>query len=362
MYKGMAIMGVIITHLVLIQIGTNSTDNQQLPIVQFMYSGLIMFIVVSGYLYKSNRSYTENVRKRVIPLLVVFLLSIPVMTAVMYAYLSVLGYDLSSYSFVDLILKTYVGKGTFMDINGEQFALDRVIMAPYEVTIQMYYIQVLIASFLVFYAIADFLLKDPRVTVAAIAVLLLVESLYMEFIHIQAPFYLHLVPLFLAFLLLGAMMSRYRFADMLEKGIGNRTFQIGLVISLLLTLFFLLVFPYNCDITKSYFGNYGIFSVFIFCLSSLSSGIFQLFVASALSVVPVVSHVFLYMGKNILYFFLLHMLVAKMMIAPFITLDTEKWIPLDPLPAVCVAFAAMAVIGILSYIYRKMRYPEQSKS
>jgi fucose 4-O-acetylase-like acetyltransferase len=51
-YKGIAILGVIITHVVLLQNGMGGKAGDSSALVQFLFSGLIMFMVISGYFYK----------------------------------------------------------------------------------------------------------------------------------------------------------------------------------------------------------------------------------------------------------------------------------------------------------------------
>ena len=65
-YKGLAILGVITTHLALLQNGTDGVEGDPSPAVQFMFSGLFVLTIMSGYFYKPGRSFVQNVRKRVI--------------------------------------------------------------------------------------------------------------------------------------------------------------------------------------------------------------------------------------------------------------------------------------------------------
>jgi fucose 4-O-acetylase-like acetyltransferase len=95
--------------------------------------------------------------------------------------------------------------------------------------------------------------------------------------------------------------------------------------------------------------------MYTFALTCLSCGLFQMYIALLFSKIPGISHLFKLMGENVLYLFLLHMTVAKMLIAPFIHLDTTVHIPLEFLPALGLAFLTIAVILVLAYIYRRIR-------
>jgi len=108
-YKGMAIMGVIITHLVLLQNGTTGKGDDPSALVQFMFSGLFMFMVVSGYFYKPGGTYLEKVKKRVVPLVLIYVGAITAVTLVLFVYMAALGYD-TSYNPFMLIFRVIVGK------------------------------------------------------------------------------------------------------------------------------------------------------------------------------------------------------------------------------------------------------------
>ncbi len=356
MFKGLAILGVIITHLVLNQNGTDGTHNDPSAIVMFLYSGLVMFVVVSGYFHKPGRSFAENLKKRVLPLLLIFIGSTVAMTLLMYVYELALGYDLSAYpNPLELIWTLIISKGIFLPLDSADFTLAKQLMAPYEVTIQMYYLQILVIGYIIFYLIADRVLKDWRTAVATILVLLCAETIYIQLVNIQLPFYMHLSPLFTAFLLLGALLSKYRFADFLENNIRDRRFWLGFGLLVLLALALLFFLPDNYEIKASIFGSRGILSVFIFSLVSFTCGMIQFFLAAILAKVPGVSAVFMLMGRNILYLFLLHMLVARMILAPFVTLGADVWIPLGITDSLILAFATIPVMLVLSYMYKRIK-------
>jgi fucose 4-O-acetylase-like acetyltransferase len=343
-YKGIAILGVIITHVVLLQNGMGGKAGDTSAIVQFLFSGLIMFMVISGYFYKPGSSFLHNVKKRVVTLLVVYFAAIVVMTSVMYLYLLIIGYDLSSYDLVDVIVKVAFGKANFVDMTSDEFFDLMQPMAPFEVTVMMYYLGIL----------ADRVLKDWRMAVVAILILFGITSLYMEFVHIQLPLFAYYAPMVAGFLLVGALLSKVRFAEMLETGYRTRNFWLVLIIATVLSALCLLLFPAQTDVVYGRIGT-GPLRVYTFAATSLSCGIVQLYVVLLLSKIPGVSHLFNDMGKNIIYLFLLHMLVAKMLIAPFVELPADKFIPLGFMPALALAFGTIAVILVISHIYRRIR-------
>ena len=356
LYKGMAILGVIITHLVLLQNGTDGYSNEPSAFVQFMYAGLIMFIVVSGYFYKPGRSYMENVRRRVVPLFVMFVVLTILMTVILYLYLIALGYDLSQYSLADVLLTAVLGKGyAFVDFTSPEFLPYTHMMAPFQATIQMYYLGVLCIAYLIFFAVVDRVIGDWRKMLATALILFFISSAYIEFVHLQTPMYIHYAPMFAGFLMVGAILKKFDFALFLQNGLRDRRYWIGFVIAIAIAALMLFLFPANTEITIGVIGDYGIFSVFTFAAVALSCGIVQLFASAILLRLPIWNRLFIHMGKEVLPLFLYHMLVCKMLIAPFVTLDTTQQIPLPAGEALIAAFATVAVILVLTYFYRKLR-------
>ena len=226
--------------------------------------------------------------------------------------------------------------------------------APFYVSTQMYYLGVLCFAYLIFFALIDRVIGDWRKLVATIAVLFLITSAYIEFVHLQTPFYIHMVPMFAGFLMVGALLRKFNFAHFLENGLRDKRYWIGLFVATIFTGLTLILFPADTDITLGKIGDYGIFSVFTFAATSLSCGITQLFLAAILLRLPIWNSLFLHMGKEVLPLYLYHMLVCKMLIAPFVTLGTDYNIPLPFAEALVMAFVTIAVILVLTYFYRRI--------
>ena len=351
-YKGLAILGVIVTHLVLMQNGTNGSGVS--PWVQFLFSGLIMFMVISGLFYRPGRGYVENVRRRVLPLVVIYVLSGVVLTVLLYLYLLALGYDLSQYSLLAELGDAVIGKGCFLDVNSPEFIDIMDHGALFSTSTALYYLIILSGGYLIFYAIAERALKDWRVAVLSILVLLAVESVYIALVHIQLPFYIHLYPMVAAFLLLGALLGKHHFVEFLENGLRNRRYWITLTVLIVIAAVCLMAFPAATNLRRLNIGDYGLFTGFTFALTTLSCGFVQMYIVVILSKIPGLSHVFALMGANILYLFLLHIAVAKVLVAPFVQLVDTYEIPLEFLPAIGVTLATIAIILVMAHIYRRI--------
>ncbi len=355
LYKGMAIFGVVVTHIALLQNGAGGPTGQTSAVVQFMYSGLVMFILVSGYFYKPGRTYAENIRHRVVPLVCIYIIFNILATLVVYVYMLAIGYDLSSYDLGAVIAKALFGKGVWMDTHSLEFFAAVQVLAPYDVTIQTYYLAMLFLGYLIFYAVVDRVIGNWKTAVATILILFAISSAYLGLVHIQLPLYLHYAPMVAGFLLIGALLSKYRFIQFIDSGHRAKKFWMGFAAAVLLSVACLILFPAPTNITTNEIGDYGIFTVFTFAATCISCGMLQLFLSSLLTRVPGWSHLFIYMGYNSLYLFLYHMVVAKMLVAPFVDLGVDQYIPLPTPQAMVVATASIAIILIASHFYRKYK-------
>ena len=356
MYKGFAILGVIVSHMVLLQMGAGDTTGSPNTFNQFMYSGLIMFIVISGFFYRPGRSYLENVKKRVVPFLLIFIAATVILTVIMFGYMVIIGYDLSQFhSLGEVIWNVITSKGVFLDWTTDAYQAEKVILAPFEVTIMMYYLQMLVMSYLIFFAIADKVLKNWKITVIAILILFGISSVYCEYIHIMLPFYMHLAPMGAGFLLTGALVAKTDFRTILTDNIHDRRFWIIMAVSLAIGAIFLFVFPANVELTTNIFGKYGAFNIYAYAIKSLACGFFQITIVAIITKIPGISHLFTAMGRNILYLFLLHMFIGKLIIAPFVTIGVDKWIPLSLVPSLILVVGTIATILVMSAIYVRLK-------
>ena len=77
-------------------------------IAEFAYAGLPMFMVISGYFYKRGKGYIDNVKHRVIPVIITLVISAVFLTSMMYGYLWILGYDLSGYDLSSDIIEIII--------------------------------------------------------------------------------------------------------------------------------------------------------------------------------------------------------------------------------------------------------------
>ena len=68
MYKGIAILGVIAVHVFIFPtMQQGEAEGSGMPlVVQALYLGLLGFFAISGYFYRPNRGFANNVKKRLL--------------------------------------------------------------------------------------------------------------------------------------------------------------------------------------------------------------------------------------------------------------------------------------------------------
>ena len=325
-------------------------------VAELVYAGLPMFMVITGYFYKSGRSYMENVKHRVIPVLLVLVISTVFLTSIMFAYMWALGYDLSSYDLFEDIMTILIGKECFNTIGVDGFTAGAVL-APYDISAGYYYLQILAVGLLIFYAVADHVLDDWRKTVTAILALLSMTALYLEVVNLQLPFSAQLGPVVASFLLLGALLGKYRVADFIENGYREKRYWIILALFTVAAVASVILFPSGMTLYNSKFGANGALSVFTFLFLSVTCGTVLWFITALLIRVPIVSTVFTYAGMNSIILFTQHMFIAKLITAPFYTIGTEYWVTVDSLGTRFIILMATLTLlfGLCHFLHRLFR-------
>ena len=322
-------------------------------VAELIYAGLPMFMVITGYFYKSGRSYMDNVKHRVVPVILLLIVSTVFLTSLMYGYMWMLGYDLSGFDLVDDILTIIVGKESFSTIGSDGFTAGAVI-APYDISAGFYYLQILTVGLLIFYALADYVIDDWRKCVTAIFALMGFTALYLDTINIQLPFSAQIGPVVAAFLLLGAMLGRYNVAYYIENKYREPRYWLVFGIILVCAVASVILFPTGMNLYNSKFGSNGTLSVFTFLTVSVFCGAVLWYVATFLIRVPVVSAIFTFAGLNSIVLYILHMFVAKLITAPFYDIGTEYWMTVDSMAARFTILIATLVIlfGLAHFINR----------
>ena len=344
--KGAAIIGVVMAHIVLVPNEGEGQYNRSLG--ELFYAALPMFIVITGYFYRPDRGILENIKRRLVPMIIMFVLLTISLNLIMCGYMMLLGYSIDTGAIMGNIGQMLIGKGCFEDLYGMVFE-GEMILGPYEVTYPFYFFQILIVGYLIFIFLVDYVITDWRKTLVAAIALVSCTALYMEFIHLQLPMLAQLGPLVAAFLLIGAFMARYNVVQYIETGYHEKRYWIYFALTLVTALAMAILLPTHMSLIYSEFGAYGGWSAYSFVTTSLSCGILLMFLAVFVSKVRYVSDVLEKIGRDCVWIFLLHMFIAKLLIAPFVTISTDRWFPIDSIP-VAIVLVVLTIIVIMILI------------
>ena len=354
--KGAAIIGMVILHFALLQAhGSVSSDGITITSFKaFPYSVMVMFIVISGYFFIPGKGFAENLRKRIVRYLLWFVAAVLILNTVMFLILQIQGYDLQLSSLWDVIWKTLVGKGAFSSIT-DNAVYGAEILAPFEVTHALYFLQMIIVGYLIFYAVADRVIDDDRKLLITAFIMITISAVYVVFVNILLPFYAHLGPMTAGLLLVGVYFKKKDFFGWLETSPMNRRYWALFFVSLIVALALCLITPKDVSMLYCNFGDYGILSFYTFVILSLCGGIAISYILSWLGRLEFFHLTIGKVGTYCIVVFVLHMFVGKCLAAPFVTFDTTSWFPITTVQGIILALITVTLITVASELYYSRR-------
>ena len=349
--KGVAIVGVVILHLALLQAhGPAPETGTGVGIMTFKpipYSMLCMFIVISGYFYKPGRSFFDNIKRRVLKLAIVLIAAIIVLNSLMYGVLCLQGYSLDISQLGEVIWQNIIGRGAFKSFD-DMSVYGGLILAPFEVTHQLYYLQMLLVGCVIFYAIVDEVIDDPRKLFATVFILMTISAVLVEYVGLVLPFYAHLGPMCAGFLLIGTYLSGRKVYEWLENSPFDRKYWCIFLLLLVISVALCFITPRDPSILYCNFGPFGGWSLFSFAVLTISAGLMLSYIISWLRFMKFLAVPLMAVGVNCISVYVLHMFVAKLLAAPFVTFDTTTWIPVSTLTGIILALITVTIIVLAS--------------
>ena len=332
--KGVLILGVVFVHMFMLNQVDDSGRSVSL-FLQPLYLGLIGFFVISGYFLPSG-DYIHRIKKRskLLIVLVVCSLTLPV---ALYLWLWILGQPSTLDDLWMSIVASFDNQNVFMPL--DQPTPIKVCYSAYT----HYFLWVMLWSFFIFYAIADRVLADIRLFVATLLSLLAAEAV-LVYIGVSLPFDSTLIPIAVAFMLIGAYLSRMRFLENLEEAEwkSSRTWM-PLIISILALAVLVYLFPPGVKFNFSDFGEYGGLSAFPYFIEGILVFVMFSYVSMIIARIPLLSDMFAICGKYSLALAVLHIFMVRVILAMFYTLPTDTVFP--PVPA--LQMLALGVFGVV---------------
>lgn len=343
--KGIIIVLVVLVHIVLLA-NTGSEEGRTKPLVmQILYLSLMAFFLMSGYFYRPGRSITENIKKRVLQLLVALIVCSVALPVIAYCWLALMGQASDISDIFDAFIESMYLNDLFV-----KAGLDPTHAACCT-SIGYYYPWTMMGGFLIFYTIANYVMEDYKKIAVAIAALLGVTALIMIFWDVKMPFQVHLAPIAACFMLIGATLAKVNLLDKVESlEWRSGRYWLPLAVCLVVGVGLSFLSPPGVKFDYLEFGDYGVWSLFPYVVEAVCMFVVYLYLAKLLSMVPVLSKLITIAGQHSLGILLLHGFIATMILAPFFIIPTTTWFPTDMtmVQRVIVAFATLILCIVIS--------------
>lgn len=349
--KGALIIAIVIVHLMMLQ-ETKTNGGGMPPIVAGLSTSLMLFFLVSGYLYKSGGSYKHKIKKRFLQLYLPVAICFIVLPLLYFAYLFILGKNPSMDGYEYILLRIFGNENMFHPYGFEvSYSLLLVVFSGY------YFLQVMAISFLIFYACADRVLNDLRLFLATIVVLVAITFAIREFCF-RPPLFLDLVPISAAFMFVGAFAAKHELIERIENGGWKHGwYWISFIAAAVLAVGLTLVFPPSTEFAVSEFGGHRGYSAFPYFIEALLYSYVMAIILSWIAKIPLFSDAIVFVGKHTLAILLFSAFVANLIVTPFFGPSYTNVFPSMPLPvAMGVALITIVVCAVAAeYVPKHLR-------
>ncbi len=366
MIKGLVIIAVVIVHLSSAAAVSNDTTGtgtgfNSTFFIEYLYSALILFFVISGYCYKP-RGYLNNVKRRVIQIGTAFIVCTVVLTIILAGIQWAYGYNVTAGQMLTDIGKVLIGVGTFTDYSEFPYLPP---VATYEISHAYYFLEIMLFAFLIFYAIAERSTKNWKTALISVFILTSLTFLMREFIPFRLPWFIQNVPMAAGFMVLGLYAKKHGVIEFIDSGFRKKKYWIVLASVLIISIVLICLFPTRMSFAHSTFGDYGGWSAYTYVASTVLCSYVIAVIASGLAKIPKLSNLLIFIGSQTMIIFLFHMFYAKIISMQFHTQTIDSRIPFDSVGeslvvAVIVVFLCIMTSKLLTTV--KQRIVSSKKS
>lgn len=226
-----------------------------------------------------------------------------------------------------------------------------------------YFMWTMLCAFVFFYATAKYVVTDIRRLLAAVIPLLILQCVMTSYFRYTMPFYLHLVPISLAFMYIGAYLPRYRLLERIDDmRLRDLRYWAPFIVCTVATAVIVYIFPNYGSFDLMKFGGYGGLSVFPFMVQALTMFVVWAYIATIFSRMGAVSRMLAFAGRHSLAVAFLHGFVAKALFVPFFDFDRMSIFPADaPIWSIVVVFVLTVAI-ILTGCYLRDIYRQRKET
>ena len=337
--KGFIIITIVFLHIIFSK--KADAGAPAIPL-QALYFGLIAFFLISGYYYRPNRGFAANMGKRLKQLLVSLAICAIVLPVILYIWITLWG---QNPGLDDYLFALQWGSGNLCT------SLDTAWVYPMcGSCVGYYFIWGMLFGFIIFYALADYVMDDWRKYGAVIAILLVIVCVQSMYCRYTLIFNCYTAPIAAVFMFAGAALAKVKVVERIDLGSPkNLKFWYPFVGCLIGGIVMVYLFPPGTYFDILYFGEYEGLSVFPYFVEAVLFFIVFLYISKLVAMIPYLSEVFKEAGKHTLGTLLLHGFVASFIIATFCPLTTTSWFPSDltMMQRIPVAFATVIICYLI---------------
>ena len=166
--KGIMMIAIVLIHILyLAETGSDRPTSSSPIVIQMLYLGMMLFFISSGYFYRPNRTPGQNIKRRLVQLLIPIVVGNIALPTILFVYLTILGQNPT----LDDLLPSYKaiigGVNVFRPYEAE--SLDVGMCFVYN---GYYFLQIMTVAFVFFYLIMDTVLDDPKKLIIAIIIMI----------------------------------------------------------------------------------------------------------------------------------------------------------------------------------------------
>lgn len=339
MAKGLMMIYVIIVHV------TSLTMIGQILVHCTFGGAMIAFFALSGYTYSAgNRTYIENIIKRIKQLLVPYLIYF--ICLFIYACLFSMGIGLTSsfteaLSYLPSVIMDKVNVTSFYGATTFDFNL-----LMYSFTAPMWFLTGMITSSFIFCAIARFADKSKAVCVGIIVGLLAVSCVLKQIFPDPVFFDIQDAPAFAGVMFTGLVLRKNKTLENRKlKGIWLVLCFVGLI---LFDLLMIVAIGLPFGLSGGIWGKFGGYSVFPGYIIGILGLFMYVYICDALKNVKVIKNVLTYIGQNTLHILLIHCPIGATIVILAGLMPTR----FDPTnKAMFITLGIAILVGVLSCLY-----------
>ena len=336
--KGFIILVVVCGHLMVSSTGSES--DRGLPLfMQICYLGLMSFFIISGYFFRPGRGFVENMKRRGIQLALATAICAVVLPIITYIWLAICGQT----SDPSDILRAIIGAFQLHDPLETLGPVNSYVACASSVG--YYFLWAMMGGFIIFYALADYVMDDKMKLALTIIALTAIFMAYTEYCPVRLPFFFQLAPLAALFMFAGAILARMKIIERIEEFQWKtlnywKPFLICFVAGVVLCN----LLPPGIKFDWAIFGDYGGLSVVPFIIEAVLMFVVYVYIAKFVAQLPLLPRLFNIAGQHTLGMLLYHGFLATIILAPFYTIPTTSWFPAEMGLTNRIALAVVVII------------------